>query len=106
MRVAFKRFRYTAELLQPFLPDYTQERLQRMKDFQDAAGNIQDVSVLLDRIEKDVQNKEIKAACVKNLQKELLQCEQRAIDALMKRIDELIDFEPKRSVPAAFKPKR
>ncbi len=103
MRVAFKRFRYTAELLQPFLPDYTPQRLRRMKDFQDAAGNIQDVSVLLERMDKDVQHKEIKTACVKNLRKELVRCEQRAIDALMKRIDELKDFEPKGSLPAFTK---
>src|SRR5690242_4343518 len=43
MRVAFKRFRYTAELLQPILPEFTPQRLERMKDFQDAAGKIQDV---------------------------------------------------------------
>lgn len=101
MRVAFKRFRYTAELLQPFLPDITAERLQRMKDFQDAAGNIQDVAVLLERIDKDIRNEAIKPACVKHLRRELQQCEQRAIDALMERIQELKDFEPEDSTPSA-----
>jgi CHAD domain-containing protein len=95
MRVAFKRFRYTAELLQPFLPDFTPQRLERMKDFQDAAGNIQDVAVLLERIDKDIEAKEISAECVKNLRTELVRCEQRAIDALMERIHELMEFEPK-----------
>jgi CHAD domain-containing protein len=101
MRIAFKRFRYTAELLQPFLPDITDKRLQRMKDFQDAAGNIQDVAVLLERIDQDIEREEIKAASVKNLRRELSRCEQRAIDALMERIHELMDFEPKDSMPSA-----
>jgi CHAD domain-containing protein len=99
MRVAFKRFRYTAELLRPFLPSFTPQRLQRMKDFQDAAGNIQDVAVLLERIEKDIQHGEITSACVNKLRAELSRCERRAIDALMARIDELKTFEPKDSRP-------
>ncbi len=101
MRVAFKRFRYTAELLQPFLPDFTPQRLERMKDFQDAAGNIQDVAVLLERVDKDIKHKEIPAECVKNLRGELQRCEQRAIDALMERIHELMEFEPKDPRPGA-----
>jgi CHAD domain-containing protein len=103
LRVAFKRFRYTAELLQPFLPQYTAQRLERMKDFQGAAGDIQDVAVLLTRIEKEIKNGDIKAECVKNLRGELLRCERRAINSLMDRIDELKDFEPEQ--PAPFAPK-
>jgi CHAD domain-containing protein len=99
MRVAFKRFRYTAELLQPFLPGYTPQRLQRMKGFQDAAGKIQDVAVLLERIKQDVEHEEISAACVKKLRDELSRSERQAIEALMERIHELTDFEPKDSPP-------
>ena len=101
MRIAFKRFRYTAELLQPFLPEFTAQRLERMKDFQDAAGNIQDVAVLLERIDKDIRHEKISAECVRNLRRELQRYEQRAIDALMERIHELSDFEPEDSTPAA-----
>lgn len=100
MRVAFKRFRYTAELLQPFLPDFTPQRLERLKDFQGTAGNIQDVAVLLERIDKDIKHNEIDAACVKHLRRELQRCEQSAIDALMERIHELADFEPENSTEA------
>ena len=103
MRIAFKRFRYTAELLQPFLPGYTAQRLQRMKGFQDAAGKIQDVAVLLERLKKDVEHEEISAACVKTLRDELTRCERQATEALMKRIHELKDFEPKNSAPAGHK---
>ena len=104
MRVAFKRFRYTAELLQPFLPHYTPERLERMKAFQGAAGDIQDVAVLLVRIDIETRNGDLTAACVKKLRQELLQCEHRAIDKLMERIDELKDFEPEQPAPFASKP--
>jgi CHAD domain-containing protein len=104
MRVAFKRFRYTAELLQPFLPHFTGERIERMKDFQAAAGNIQDVAVLLERLAKDIKNRQVKAVCVKNLRGELLRLERQAIDSFMKRIDELTDFEPEPPAPFVSKP--
>lgn len=102
MRVAFKRFRYTAELLQPFLPHVTSQHLARMKDFQAAAGNIQDVAVLLARLEKDVQNGDLEAASVRNLRAELLRHEHHATDSFMERIDELTHFEPE--LPVAPKP--
>jgi CHAD domain-containing protein len=102
MRVAFKRFRYTAELLQPFLPRVTPSRLARMKDFQAAAGDIQDVAVLLARLEKDINNGDLEPACVRTLRTELLRHEHNSINAFMERIDELRDFEPE--VPIALKP--
>lgn len=103
-RVAFKRFRYTAELLQPFLPQFTPERLARMKDFQAAAGNIQDVAVLLSRLDKEVKSGELPVACIKKLRGELLRHERAAIDSFMLRVDELMEFEPESSVPFAPEP--
>lgn len=103
-RVAFKRFRYTAELLQPFLPQFTPQRLARMKEFQAAAGNIQDVAVLLARLDKDVKNGELDATCIQKLRAELLRRERNAIDSFMERIDELMDFEPEHPFPVALKP--
>lgn len=102
LRVAFKRFRYTAEFLQPFLPHFTPQRLARMKGFQGAAGDIQDVAVLLARLAGAVKCRELAAVCVKNLRVELLRHEHRAIDSFMARIDELMDFEPEQ--PMAFVP--
>jgi CHAD domain-containing protein len=104
LRVAFKRFRYTAELLQPFVPGFTPKRLERMKDFQGAAGDIQDVAVLLARIETETKKGDVTAACVKNLRAELARVEREAINALMERIDELKDFEPEPPAPFASKP--
>lgn len=101
-RVAFKRFRYTAELLQPFLPQFTPERITRMKEFQSAAGDIQDVSVLLNRLNKDVERGKLDAACVRNLRAALLRQERSAIDSFMARIGELMDFEP--AAPLTLQP--
>jgi CHAD domain-containing protein len=103
-RVAFKRFRYTAELLQPFLPQFTPERLARMKDFQAVAGNIQDVAVLVARLEKEIKSGELPATCAKNLRVELLRHERQAIDSFMSRLDELLEFEPEHSAPFAPEP--
>ena len=104
LRVAFKRFRYTAELLQPFLPHFTEERLERMKDFQAAAGNIQDVAVLLERLTAEIKSGKVKPAWVKNLRGELLRLERRAIDSFMDRIEELKNFEPEPPAHFASKP--
>jgi len=102
LRVAFKQFRYTAELLQAFLPHFTPERLARMKDFQAAAGDVQDVAVLLTRLDRDVANGDLDAASIQNLRAELLRQEHSSIDSFMERIDELMDFEPEN--PVALKP--
>jgi CHAD domain-containing protein len=106
MRVAFKRFRYTAELLQPLLSQYTPQRLERMKDFQRAAGDIQDLAVLLERMDKEIRAGDLDAACVKNLRVELARRERRAIDSFMERVNELADFEPESPAPFAVKPEK
>jgi CHAD domain-containing protein len=46
MRVAFKRYRYTVEVLQPILPGVTKQVLEDMNAFQDLMGAIQDIEVL------------------------------------------------------------
>ncbi len=46
-RIAFKKFRYTAEALQPFLPGVTKRLLKSMNAYQTRMGEIQDVEVLI-----------------------------------------------------------
>lgn len=104
MRVAFKQFRYTAEFLQPFLPRFTPERLTRMKEFQAAAGNIQDIAVLLARLDADLKNGELPPACVRKLRIQLLRHERSAINSFMSRIEQLMEFEPEHSTPFAPEP--
>jgi len=47
MRVAFKKFRYMVEIVQPLLPNLPTENFERMHAYQSAMGDIQDVEVFL-----------------------------------------------------------
>ena len=46
-RLAFKKFRYMAEVVQPLIPDYPESHLERMHVYQSAMGDIQDIEVFL-----------------------------------------------------------
>ncbi len=50
VRVAFKKFRYMIETIQPLLAGYPADCLERMHDYQDSMGRVHDLTVLLDRI--------------------------------------------------------
>ncbi len=50
VRVAFKKFRYMIETIQPLLHTYPDGYLDRMHDYQDAMGKVHDVAVLLGQI--------------------------------------------------------
>jgi CHAD domain-containing protein len=97
LRVCFKRFRYMNELLQPLLPGLTAQRLERMKEYQAAAGDIQDLEVLLARLARALREQELKRAEIENLRIELLRRKRRAIDSFLTRVDDLFDFQTKGS---------
>ncbi|MGN6553574.1 MAG: CHAD domain-containing protein [Verrucomicrobiota bacterium] len=92
MRIAFKRFRYLSELLQPLLPNLTDAQLERMKAYQAIAGDIQDTDVLLHRLAQAVKHRKLNPAALRNLRGELLRQRHRAIDFFMTRIDDLNRF--------------
>jgi CHAD domain-containing protein len=94
MRVAFKRFRYMSELLQPFLPWVTDEQINRMRKFQSAAGDVQDLEILLGRIQKLIRKKKFTADCVRSLQTEIARRKKRALDFFLNRADDLFKFQP------------
>jgi len=50
LRIAFKKFRYAAEALQPLLPGITKEMLHAMDAYQTRMGAIQDLEVLAESI--------------------------------------------------------
>jgi len=52
LRIAFKKFRYMVEAIQPCLPDFPEAQLQRMHDYQTQMGAIHDGQVLLESLEK------------------------------------------------------
>jgi CHAD domain-containing protein len=94
MRVAFKRFRYMSELLQPMLPRLTRKRLRRMQEFQSMMGDIQDMEVLQAGLKEAIARKRLAAAAMRGLRKELLGRRRRLIDLFLTEIDGLIDFDP------------
>jgi len=47
LRVAFKKFRYALEIIQPLVPDLPAQNFKYMHAYQGAMGNIQDMEVLL-----------------------------------------------------------
>jgi CHAD domain-containing protein len=47
MRLAFKKYRYAAEVLFPMFPKATEETAKRLHDFQTLLGNIHDCDVIL-----------------------------------------------------------
>lgn len=57
LRIAFKKFRYMVEIVNPLLINYPETYLKRMHDYQSAMGDIQDVEIFLhtlaDFVEKD-----------------------------------------------------
>ncbi len=94
LRVAFKRFRYVSELLHPLVPDLTPRKLARMKTYQAAAGDIQDLEVLLARLAEAIDDGEVDSRASEPMRNELLRRRRRAIDSFTTRIDELDEFRP------------
>jgi CHAD domain-containing protein len=92
MRVAFKRYRYLIHFLEPQLSGLKVPNQKRMKGFQDAAGDVQDLHVLLQRIAKFVKQGKVSPTILRPLRNELLRRKERAIDSFMARIDELFEF--------------
>jgi CHAD domain-containing protein len=56
LRVAFKKFRYMVEAIQPCLPDFPEAQLQHMRDYQTQMGNIHDLQVLLETLAAFAEN--------------------------------------------------
>jgi CHAD domain-containing protein len=50
VRVAFKKFRYMAECIQPTLPNFPETQLKNMQNYQTLMGDIHDVEVFLDTL--------------------------------------------------------
>jgi hypothetical protein len=92
------------ELFQPFLPWATEAQLERMRQFQASAGDIQDVETLLGRIELLVNEGELSAATMKRLRAELARRKNQALDFFAERMDDLREFDPARAGKSALKP--
>jgi CHAD domain-containing protein len=94
MRVAFKQFRYRCELLLPVCPWLPAERLEEMRDFQMAAGEIQDLEILLARLARLAREMRIEPAATQTLRSELSRRRRQAIASFLARVDDLDRFRP------------
>ncbi len=92
LRVAFKRFRYTSELLAPVLPGLTPKRLRQMQALQRRMGDIQDMVVLLAGLRAAVAEGHLSAADARGLFGELMRRQRALIDSFIERVDRLEEF--------------
>jgi CHAD domain-containing protein len=95
-RVAFKRYRYMAELLRPFLPGVTPELMLRMRRYQARMGDVQDVEVLLAGLALADKKGRLAPGLARRLRLALRQRRARLVDDYLQTADELFDFEPSR----------
>lgn len=96
LRVAFKRFRYTCELLATLLPGLTRKRLRAMRDFQGRAGRIQDLTVLRRTLAQTAKGDPFARGELDTLDQHLRQEQQSLIDTFVQSLDALEDFHPDR----------
>jgi CHAD domain-containing protein len=94
LRVAFKRFRYVSELLQPLFPRLSLKQLGQMQAYQGLMGDIQDMEVLITAVKQAVQLALLPAHAVRHLLKELMRRRRALIDAFMAAADRLFEFQP------------
>lgn len=84
MRLAFKRFRYTAEVVQQVVKErMPDERLEEIHAFQTMMGDIQDVEVLSARLLKWARKDEKRMEDMKPVLEELERQKQKAIETFM-----------------------
>ena len=94
LRVAFKRFRYLSELLQPLFPRLTANRLREMQAYQTLMGDIQDIEVLIAAVKQAVQLALLPAQDVGGLLKELRRRRGGLIEKFLAAADNLFEFKP------------
>ena len=90
MRIAFKKFRYMAEITAPYFPRLNRERLAEMHDYQDRMGAIQDVETLLGTMVLFRKKSGLTSILV--VENELRRRRQRLIDEFMRTVDEIRFF--------------
>jgi CHAD domain-containing protein len=68
-RIAFKKFRYMAEIVLPMLPDIPESQYKHMHDYQSAMGDIQDVEIFLNALEEFAEEKDAATFDVKPIRR-------------------------------------
>ena len=99
-RVAFKKYRYMVESLQPLLPRVGDGQLKAMQGFQARMGEIQDAEVLLASLDKFILKHQTSGPGWNALRRELQRRRAAAITRFMASRDELPDFDTARLLQA------
>lgn len=94
MRVAFKKFRYMIEALQPLFPEISSKRLRAMHSFQTLLGDLQDTDVFLARLDKFVRNAEDRARLLAPFRHWLLQRRTVQVQQCLEGADVIRTFWP------------
>jgi len=103
-RIAFKRFRYMIELLQPILPAVKPRQLIAMDQYQTMMGEIQDIGVMIERLDKLVTKKKFKRLPLERFRQVLLHRQERLVRAYLNVADQLFAFWPDNRVRARPRP--
>jgi CHAD domain-containing protein len=93
-RVAFKRFRYLAELLQPLLPGVSRRQFRAMHDYQGQMGEIQDLEILQARLEEFARQKPGPAGNLARFRDAIAREHTALIARYLKHADQLLRFWP------------
>ena len=95
LRVAFKEFRYTVEVLLPMYPALEGRRLKAMRAFQDCMGEIQDIEVLIDVVARFALKRGASfPASVLSFQRHLAERKRALVEAFLTRADGVAGFWP------------
>lgn len=94
LRIAFKKFRYMTESLAQTGPGVSGRRLRAMHGYQTRMGEIQDVEVLLARLEKFARKSGASPGALEPFRSELLRRRARLVKKFMASAEQLWEFRP------------
>lgn len=105
VRIAFKRFRYSVEVVRPLLKTMPEDLIQRLHDYQTLMGEIQDMEVMLRSIDEfAARNQQCMMEPVRQFYQ---QKHQERVSAYMQRMNEVYSFwrtAPERPLPWEVSP--
>jgi CHAD domain-containing protein len=93
-RVAFKKFRYLVELLQPLLPGVSRRQLSAMHAYQNLMGKIQDLEILQGTLDKYLGKASEVVPSLESFRQEIARQHAALVAHYLARADQLLEFWP------------
>jgi len=93
-RIAFKKFRYISELLQPVLPGIKPRQLVAMDGYQTMMGDIQDVEMMLQTLDELVKKGKLRRVPLNRFREFLANRQSILVRIYLEAADELFSFWP------------